>query len=89
MRYRKHITGTEVQKCIEFYQSKNNPRHIQLEEGCCGYGTFVITADGYKWMIVQEYYVNEWTSHHKVAFCNKLPKVWEQRIEKAELKQEY
>lgn len=84
MRVRKHFTVENVRECIEFYNTKEEPRFVQLEEGVCGYGTFVMSAKGCRWMIVQEYPVSEWVSHHKVSFCNTLPKVWEQRIEATE-----
>jgi len=52
-----------------------------IEEGCLGWGLTVMEAPGYKYAVVTEVALNEWSSAHKVRFYNELPKKYQQLID--------
>jgi hypothetical protein len=54
---------------------------ITLHEGGVGLGTVVCTAEGCKTAIIQEVYLNEWSSTHTIRLYNKTPKKFLQLIE--------
>ena len=45
-----------------------------LSEGSLGLGTVICMADGYKTALIQEIYLNEWSSTHTIRQFNKTPK---------------
>lgn len=45
-----------------------------IQEGILGLGTVVCFANGKKTAIIQEVFLNEWSSGHKVTMYNKTPK---------------
>ena len=64
--------------------------YAPISEGTLGYGKFVLIAPEhpnpekiYMNIVVEEYYVNEWTSGHKVRRCAKLSKALQKEIQKA------
>lgn len=64
---------------------------VEIEEGTLGYGYLVLIApecpqEGYyyKNFIIQEVYLNEWSSAHKVRTCRKLSKAILAEIENVE-----
>ena len=61
--------------------TKRGWEYDPIREGTLGYGKFVLIAPEhpnqekiYMNIVVEEYYVNEWTSAHKVRRCAKLSK---------------
>jgi hypothetical protein len=70
------ISFETVQTLIENYLDKGG-EISQIEEGCLGYGTMVLSANGYKYAIIKEVFVNSWVSTHSIRFYNKLPKKFE------------
>ena len=64
--------------------------YCPIREGTLGYGKFVLIAPEhpnpekiYMNIVVEEYYVNEWTSAHHVRKCRKLSKQLLKEIQKA------
>ncbi len=60
-----------------------------MSEGTLGYGSFVLIAPKcanpkkyYPHIVVEEVYLNEWSSAHKVRKCKKISKALETRIQK-------
>jgi hypothetical protein len=45
-----------------------------IQEGSLGLGTVICFADGKKTAIIQEVFLNSWSSGHKVTMYNKTPK---------------
>lgn len=58
------------------------PNFIQVEvvEGCLGYGTTIAHADGCKWLVIQEHYLNEWSSGNTMRLYKELPKKYEKLL---------
>ena len=50
------------------------PDIITLREGTLGYGNMVLMCDGFKTAIIQERYLNCWSSGHTIRLYNKTPK---------------
>lgn len=71
---------TSVQELINKYLSRQGIIYT-IDEGVLGHGTLVLSAPNCKYCIVQEVYLNEWSSGHKLRFYNNLPKKWEQAID--------
>jgi hypothetical protein len=40
----------------------------------------VLSANGYKYAIIKEVFVNSWVSTHSIRFYNKLPKKFENSL---------
>lgn len=64
--------------------------YAPIREGTLGYGKFVLIAPEhpnpekiYMNIVVEEYYVNEWSSGHKLRHCAKLSKALMKEIQKA------
>lgn len=71
---------TSVQELINKYLEREGIIYT-IDEGVFGHGTLVLSAPKCKYCVVQEVYLNEWSSAHKVRFYNNLPKKWEQAID--------
>ena len=75
----KNYSFKVVEKLINQYLDKGG-EISQIEEGCLGYGTMVLSAKGYKYAIIKEVFVNSWVSTHSIRFYNKLPKKFENSL---------
>lgn len=54
-----------------------------LEEGVLGYGTLLLhNAPGKKVIVIKEVYLDPWSSGHTVKMYNKMPKKYEEVLEK-------
>jgi hypothetical protein len=63
-----------IQQLIDIYVFEYNGQGITIDEGCLGYGKMLLVADGKKSVVITEYFINEWSSGHKIRKYNKLPK---------------
>lgn len=52
-----------------------------IEEGVLGLGLVVCFGEGLKTCIIQERYLNEWSSGHTIRFYNKMPQKYAAMIE--------
>lgn len=71
-----------VENLINEYREKDG-EFFQIEEGSLGWG-FCILYDwtGHlKTYIINEVYLNEWSSGHKVRAYNKIPKKYQKILE--------
>ena len=57
---------------------------VQTWEGCLGIGTWIClpTDDKHYHYIIHEEYANEWNSRHWMMKCRKLPKFWQNELDK-------
>lgn len=82
-----HIRGQwtcdDISRLINLY-GENGGNIWEIEEGCLGYGLTILTGDKLKTAVIQEYYINEWSSGHKVRFYNKIPKKYQDMIDNLE-----
>ena len=63
----------DINELIALYESKGG-FYCQIKEGVLGFGKFILYGKGLKTAVVQEMYLNEWSSGHKMRFYNKTPK---------------
>jgi hypothetical protein len=70
-----------VQDVIDNYIKKDG-EVIEVIEGCLGYGTTICLGDGLKSTIIQEVFLNSWSSGHTIRMYNKLPKKYEKLLTK-------
>lgn len=55
---------------------------VTVSEGGLGLGTVVCYGDNLKTSIIQEHYVNEWSSVHTVRMYKRMPKKYEKLVDK-------
>lgn len=72
----KLYTSTAIDNLIEWYEMQCGDV-TQLEEGVLGHGLLILRGDGLKSVVVQEVYINEWSSGHKITRYNVLPKKYQ------------
>ena len=53
---------------------------IEIEPGILGLGKMLLIAKGYKFVLITEYYINCWTSGHKIKMYNKIPKKYQHLV---------
>ena len=72
---------TTCEKLINKYIEQFNGDYYQIYEGSLGLGKIVLyNAKGKKSIIIEEVYLNEWASAHKIRMYNDLPKKYEKLI---------
>lgn len=80
----KNYSLNHIRILIDKYNAKGG-EVVTLQEGVLGYGTTILYGEGLKTTIIQEYYINEWTSGHTIRMYNKMPKKYEKMLEKIEI----
>lgn len=74
-----------LKSCMDFidkYVNECKGEIITINEGILGLGTIILTnAPNKKSYLIQEYFINSWTSGHNVKSYNKLPKKYLKIIE--------
>jgi hypothetical protein len=68
----KLYTSSSVDKLINNYLERGGDLR-ELSAGVLGHGKIVLTGDGLKTAVIEEVYINEWSSGHKVRFYNETP----------------
>ena len=81
---------TAIQTLLELAK-KNGYEKKDFADGCLGYGSFVLIAPECKipgkinyHVVVEEVYINEWSSGHKVRNTRKISKAIQRKIDKYE-----
>ena len=78
------IEYNDIGKLIDKYID-NGGTYIELYEGVLGYGTIILcdNTGKLKQFVIQEKYLNEWSSYHTITTYNKrgLPKKYEKDLE--------
>ena len=77
----KYYSCEAIQNLINHYTKKGGDCWT-LEEGSLGYGTTMLCGDGLKTAIVQERYLNEWSSGHTIRLYRKTPKKYLDMLDK-------
>jgi hypothetical protein len=75
----KLYTNTAIDNLISWYELQGGDM-TQITEGSLGHGLLILRADGFKSVVVQEVYINEWSSGHKVTRYNVLPKKYQEML---------
>lgn len=80
---------TAVAQFIDNYtetcrKANKEPDVITLQEGSLGYGNMVLMCDGFKTAVIQEHYLNCWSSAHTIRLYNKTPKKYLMLIKRKE-----
>ena len=55
---------------------------VTVREGSLGLGTVVCYGDNLKTSIIQEHFVNSWSSVHTIRMYKKMPKKYEELVNK-------
>jgi hypothetical protein len=66
---------TTADKLISDYTERNGHAH-QFNEGCLGSGNWILTGLKNSF-VIQEIYINSWSSGHKITRYKKLPKKYQ------------
>ena len=64
----------QIDKLINRYSEIENSQTVQISEGVLGSGNWILTAPNKKTIIINEVFVNSWSSTHTVKMYNKTPK---------------
>jgi hypothetical protein len=64
------------QQLIDKYVNDYKGEATTLIEGTLGLGTVLLEADGKKYIVIKEVYVNPSESAHTIRMYNRLPKVY-------------
>ena len=90
MKSKSYYSLSDCQIIIEKYVYKFGGECTELNEGCLGLGTVLLhNAAGKKTIVIQEEYLNEWSSIHTIRKFNKMPKKYAAQLEKIEQSEEY
>ena len=78
----KNYSLSACENLIEKYVNEFGGQVTTLREGTLGLGlTILHDAPKMKSYVITEYFINSWTSGHKVRGYNKLPKKYESALE--------
>ena len=72
----------QIKKLKEKYLKAGGEYAEEVEPGGVGLGLSILydTTNKLKTFIIQEHYLNEWSSGHTVRAYNKMPKKYEQKL---------
>lgn len=75
-------TSSSVDKLIADYLEAGG-QLLQIEEGTLGHGYALLydAAGKFRFFVIKEVYINEWSSGHKVRGYNKVPEKYKKIIE--------
>ena len=76
-----HYTLEACEQLIQRFTDHEDCSYITINEGCLGLGTVLLYRPGYKLIIIQERYLNPWSSTHTVRMYNKIPKKYQSIID--------
>lgn len=79
----KLYTCGAVEELIQRYVDKGGEVTV-IEEGCLGYGLYILHGDGLKTAVIKEVYLNPWSSGQSIRMYNKCPKKYAKMIEEKE-----
>jgi hypothetical protein len=86
----KTYTLDACENFISKYLNEYKGMSFQIDEGSLGLGTLVLfdginpkTGNKLRSVVIQEFYMNAWSSGHKVRQYNKLPKKYSDAIDNA------
>lgn len=71
----KTYTFDTCEKLIDKYINEHKGECINIREGVLGLGTILLhSAKGKKTIVINEIFINSWTSKHTIKMYNKPPK---------------
>lgn len=81
----KNQTNYSLSVCedlIQKYVNKYGGECTELQEGTLGLGTILLHGgQGRKTIVIQEFYINCWTSGHTIRMFNKMPKKYAELLD--------
>jgi hypothetical protein len=60
---------------------KRDGEIVEVIEGGLGHGTTICSAFNCKYSVIQEIFLNEWSSTHTIRMYKKLPKKYEKLLQ--------
>lgn len=91
MRTIKYISIEQIKDLINKYINAGG-EVVEVIQGTLGYGTTLLLNNGHKLkeFVIEEYYLNEWSSGHKLLTYNKsISKKYQDMLEKYEVGYEF
>lgn len=78
----KTYTSSQCARLMDNYVSLYGGHCTVIEEGCLGWGKVLLhSANGHKNVIIQEVFLNEWSSAHTIRMYNEVPKKYKKFID--------
>lgn len=77
----KLYTLEACEKAIQKYKD-NGGECFTLKEGCLGLGLTVVQCKKFRTMVIEERYLNSWSSGHTVRQYKKMPKKYQEMIDR-------
>lgn len=71
----KNYSLKACENLIDIYLQKGGEVKV-LEDGVLGLGKVLLTGNGLKTIIIQEFFISAWSSGHKIKKYNKTPKIY-------------
>lgn len=68
-----------VDNLIERYINRGG-EIVTITDGVLGYGTTLLVGDNLKTIVIQEKYLNEWSSGHTIRTYNVTPKKYKEYV---------
>ena len=85
MKNQSNYSLESCERLISRYVNEYGGECTELAEGCLGLGTILLHgAEGKKTILIQEFYINCWSSGHSIRMFNKMPKKYEKMLESVE-----
>jgi hypothetical protein len=73
---------------IERYINQYGGKILQIEEGCLGLGKLLLhSAPRKKTVVITEFFINSWSSGHKVRKYNIIPKCYQKLVDDQEIEE--
>ena len=73
-------TFTQAEELINRFLEFEESQIVQIDEGCLGIGSWILTAKGKKTVIIKEVFINSWSSGQSITIYNKTPKKYEKYL---------
>lgn len=79
----KSYTLESLERLIQHYTDRGG-QSVTLAEGGVGLGTVILFCDKLKTIVINEFFLNPWSSGHTIRMYNKIPKKYKEMLEKYE-----
>lgn len=78
----KNYSLSSCEDLIDRYINQYGGCILQIEEGCLGLGKILLhSAPGKKSVVIEEFFINSWSSGHKVRMYNIIPKCYQKLVD--------
>lgn len=78
---RRYIELDGIKRIIDTYLERGG-EVVELEEGVLGYGMLMLYGTGLKTTIINEVYLNPWSSAHTIRMYRSMPRKYQEMLNK-------